>query len=52
MSEQVTEIPKQGDLYDLDEYRRKRIEEGTWPPDEQRIREYWQAIKDRRKTSK
>lgn len=30
-----------GDLIDLDEYRKRRTAEGTWPPDEATVKEYW-----------
>jgi hypothetical protein len=32
-----------GDLFSLDEYRKKRIAEGTWPLDTANMREYWLA---------
>ena len=32
-----------GKLIDLDEYRSRRVKEGTWPPDESTVREYWAA---------
>jgi len=28
-------------IVDLDEYRANRVKEGTWPPDETTVREYW-----------
>lgn len=30
-----------GDLIDLDAYRERRKQEGTWPPDEATVRDYW-----------
>ena len=29
------------EVIDLDEYRRRRVAEGTWPPDEATVRDYW-----------
>lgn len=34
-------------VVDLDEYRRRRTEEGTWPPDEETVREYWKGRRNR-----
>ena len=28
-------------IIDMDEYRNRRIKEGTWPPDDTKVREYW-----------
>lgn len=51
MKDNVVSIVKDN-LLDLDEYRKRRIEEGSWPPDETTVREYWQSIKNRLKTIK
>lgn len=52
MSKQETEqLPD--NVHDLEEYRRRRMEEGSWPPDEHTLVEYWRSFrKNRRKTSR
>jgi hypothetical protein len=35
----VIELPS--NIVDLNEYRAKRVAEGTWPPDETTVKEYW-----------
>ena len=30
-------------VIDLDAYRKRRTEEGTWPPDEKAVKDYWRA---------
>lgn len=30
-------------IFDLDDYRRKRIEAGTWPPNELTVIDYWKS---------
>jgi len=32
-------------VVDLDEYRRMRVAEETWPPDPLTVREYWKGRK-------
>jgi hypothetical protein len=32
-------------IVDMDEYRARRIKEGTWPPDDSTVREYWLSRK-------
>lgn len=33
-------------IVDLDEYRASRVKEGTWPPDDTKVREYWLGRKN------
>jgi hypothetical protein len=32
-----------GELIDLDLYRDQRVVDGTWPPDEKTVIEYWKS---------
>ncbi len=41
----LTELPD--GTIDLDEYRRQRVEEGTWPPNDLTVQEYWRRRRRR-----
>jgi hypothetical protein len=34
-----------GTLIDLDKYRAERVADGTWPPDQLTVRDYWKSRK-------
>jgi len=38
------QVPLPEGVADLDEYRRKREREGTWPPTPEELLEYWREM--------
>lgn len=44
---EIVEFP--GTVIDLDTYRKRRTDEGTWPPDEATVKEYWQGRRNKGK---
>lgn len=48
MSKKPQVEPKEGKLLDLDTYRQRRVEEGSWPPPEGETKEYWRRYKEQK----
>ena len=41
-----------GDVIDLDEYRKKRVEEKDWPPSKEEMLQYWRDMNKGKKSPK